>query len=253
MIRTIASEWIKLRTVLVHWVLALIAIAFPIVIAGLAAAFGDFDGSSFTLSDDFGGLVVGTSVVTAMLLGAMSAISLTSEYGHNTIRPTFAATPSRMRVHLSKLALNTVVVAALSVAAAFGAWFLGQAILAGRDIEISIGDGDVLASMVSLVVLAVVVSGFGYALGLIIRNSPATVTILLLWPLIIENLVAGLLSVVGADGATKWLPYSAGLLAVVDDETGTDALGRPMGLVWFAVVVLVLLAAGVTLDNRRDA
>lgn len=253
MIRTIASEWIKLRTVLVHWVLALIAVAFPIVVTGLAAAFGDFDGSFISLSEDISGLVVGTGVVTAMLLGAMSAISLTSEYGNNTIRPTFAATPSRMRVHASKLVLNTVVVAVLAFVTMFGAWFVAQVILSGRDFEISIGDGDVLASMVSLVALAMVVSAFGYALGLIIRNSPATVTILLLWPLIIENLVAGLLTVVGAGGATKWLPYSAGLLAVVDDESGSDTLGRPMGLVWFAAVVVVLLAGGITLDNRRDA
>ena len=44
-------------------------IAFPIVIASLAAMFGDFDGEQ-PLSDDFGGLVVGTAIVTAMLLGA---------------------------------------------------------------------------------------------------------------------------------------------------------------------------------------
>ena len=252
MIRTIASEWIKLRTVLVHWVLAIIAVAFPVVIAGLAAAFGDFDASSTQLSDDFAGLVVGTGIVTAMLLGAMSAISLTSEYGHNTIRPTFAATPSRLRVHAAKLVLNVVVVGTLTVGAVFGAWFVGQVVLSNRDREISIGEGDVLSSMLSLVALALIVGAFGYALGLIIRNSPATVTILLLWPLIIESLVSGLLTVVGAGGATKWLPYSAGITAVADSE-GSDTLGRPMGLVWFAVVVLVLVAAGTTLDNRRDA
>lgn len=251
MIRTITSEWIKLRTVLVHWVLAIIAIAFPLVITVLASIFGEFDDGPL-LSEDIGGLVVGTSIVSAMLLGAMAAISLTSEFGHNTIRPTFAATPSRPRVHAAKLIVNSVVIASTAATALLVSWFAAQAILAARDRTISIGDGDVLVSMVSLVVLAVIVSGFGFALGLLIRNSPATVTILLLWPLIIENLVSGLLTVVGADGVVKYLPYQAGLVAVVEDES-VDALGRPMGLVWFAAVVLVLLAGGLVLDSKRDA
>lgn len=252
MIRTIASEWIKLRTVLVHWVLAVIAVAFPLVITVLVAIFGDFSTDGPELSEEVAGLLVGSAVVTAMLLGAMAAISLTSEFSHNTIRPTFAATPSRPRVHAAKLIVNSVVIAAIAVVALLVTWFAAQAILAGRDLTISIGDSDVLAAMVSLVVLAVIVGGFGFALGLLIRNSPATVTILLLWPLIIENLVAGLLTVVGADGVVKYLPYSAGLLAVVDDES-VDALGRPMGLVWFGAVVVVLLAGGLVLDSKRDA
>lgn len=252
MIRTITSEWIKLRTVLVHWVLGIIAILFPFVIAVLASIFGNFGDDGPQLSDEIAGLVVGTAIVSAMLLGAMGAISLTSEFGHNTIRPTFAATPSRPRVHAAKLIVNSVVIALIAALALLVTWFAAQAILAGRDRTISIGDGDVLASMASLVVLAVIVSGFGFALGLLIRNSPATVTILLLWPLIIENLVGGLLTVVGAGGAVKYLPYSAGLLAVVDDDS-VDALGRPMGLVWFAAVVLVLLAGGLVLDSKRDA
>jgi ABC-2 type transport system permease protein len=254
MIRTVSSEFIKLRTVVVHWVLAIIAIAFPLVITVLAAIFGDF---SFTqdgpeLSEEIGGLVVGTAIVSAMLLGAMGAISLTSEYGHNTIRPTFAATPSRPRVHAAKLIVNSVVIALVALVALLVTWFAAEAILAARDRTVSIGDSDVLASMASLVALAVVVSGFGFSLGLLIRNSPATVTILLLWPLIIENLVGGLLSVVGADGVVKYLPYSAGLLAVVGDDS-VDSLGRPMGLVWFGAVVGVLLIGGVLLDSKRDA
>lgn len=254
MINTLRSEWIKLRTVIVHWVLAIIAVAFPIVVTVLAAIFGDFDdGVGSELSSDFSGLVVGTGVVTAMLLGAMSAISLTAEYGHNTIRPTFAATPARLRVHAAKLIVNTVVIAVLAAAAVFASWFAAQTILGARDLTIAIGDDGVLASLVSLVVLAMLVSAFGYALGLGIRNSPATVTILLLWPLIIENLVAGLLSVVGWDGVTKFLPYSAAIQAVVDDEFADDVLGRPMGLVWFGLVIGVLLAGGATLDSRRDA
>ncbi len=253
MIRTIVSEWIKLRTVLVHWVLAIIAVAFPVVVSALTAAFGDF-GFEDNLSSDIAGLIVGTGVVTSMLLGAMAATSLTAEYGHNTIRPTFAATPRRAQVHAAKLVVIALVVAALSALTMALSWGVSQAILSSRDFTIDLGDDDVIPRLASLVVLAVLVSGFGYALGLLIRNAPATITILLLWPLIIENLLNGLLSVAGADGATKWLPYSAAIIATVDDGTsGDDVLGRPMGLVYFGVVVAALIAIGLAADNRRDA
>lgn len=253
MIRTINSEWIKLRTVLVHWVLALIALAFPVVVSALTALFGNFDGEGSSLSGDIAGLIVGTGVVTAMLLGAMSTVSLTSEYGNNTIRPTFAATPNRFRVHAAKLVVITVVVGVVAAITMALSWTVSQVILSARDYEVDLGADDVIPRLVSLVVLAVIVSWFGTGLGLLIRNSPATVTILLLWPLIVENLIGALLSVAGADGAVKWLPYAAAIVATVDDGSDSDALGRPMGFVWFAFVSLALVAVGLLADSKRDA
>jgi len=136
-------------------------------------------------------------------------------------------------------------------------WGVSQAILSSRDFTIDLGDDGVVPRLASLVVLAVTVSGFGYALGLLIRNAPATITILLLWPLIIENLIAGLLTVAGAEGATKWLPYFAAIEATVasgDDGTSSEnVLGRPLGLIYFAVVVIALIVVGLAADNRRDA
>lgn len=251
--QVIASEWIKLRTVVVHWVLVILAIAFPVIVTVLGAIFGDwFEGG---LSSDIASLVSGLTIVTAMVLGAMTATSLTSEYSHSTIRPTFAATPSRTRVHASKLVVLCGAVLVAAAVAVLASWFLAQLILTLRDLSISLGDDGVLAELVSVTVLAVIVSVFGYALGLLIRNAPATITILLLWPLIIENLLLGLFAVTDADIVSKWLPYSAAITAVVSDGTDgqEDILGRPWGLVWFAFVSLLLLGFGLLAEHRRDA
>ena len=188
-----------------------------------------------------------------MILGAMSATSLTSEYSHNTIRPTFAATPSRLRVHVSKLVVLGAVVVVVAAVATFASWFLAQLILSARDLSISLGDGVALERLVSVVILALLVAMFAYALGLLIRNAPATITILLLWPLLIESLVAGLFAVTDWDGVTKWLPYSAAIAATVENSDDPDILGRPWGLVWFAAVSLVLLGLGYFAEHRRDA
>lgn len=250
---TMISEWIKLRTIVAHWVLVAIAIAFPVIVTLLGALFGDwFEGG---LSADIASLVTGLAIVTAMLLGAVTATSLTSEYNHNTIRPTFAATPSRIRVHASKLVVLAVAVFVAAAVAVLASWFVAQVVLAFRDRSISLGEDGAFADLVSVVVLSVIVTIFAYALGLLIRNAPATITILLLWPLIIENLLLGLFTVTNADAVNKWLPYSAAITAVVADGTDgqEDILGRPWGLVWFAFVSLVLLGFGLLAEHRRDA
>lgn len=253
MINTLRAEFIKLRTILAHWVLAIIALAFPIVVVTLVAIFADW---SFGVdSDEISGLIVGLTVVSAMLLGAMSAISLTSDYGHNTIRPTYAATPSRLRVIGAKVVVNAAVVTVITTLAVFVAWFVGSMILSTRDLPVSLGDDGVLASLISVIVLAVSVALFAMGLGLIIRNSPATVTILLLWPLLIEGLVGLVLSLIGWDNATRWMPYNAAINAAAgtSDDFSSEILGRPMGLVYFAAVAAGLVVIGAVLDQRRDA
>ena len=252
---TLTSEWIKLRTVTVHWVLVILAVAFPIVVTMLGAIFGNWSEPQPFRSSGIESLITGLTIVTAMVLGAMTATSLTAEYNHNTIRPTFAATPSRLRAHGSKLIVLCAVVGAATLFAVLASWLIAQLILMLRDLSISLGDDGVIAGLVSVVVLAVTVTMFGYALGLLIRNAPATITLLLLWPLIIENLLLGLFAVTDAELISKWLPYSAAITAVVVDgsDSGDDILGRPWGLVWFAFVSLVLLGIGLLTEQRRDA
>ncbi len=257
MIRTIQSEWIKLRTVTVHWILALLAILFPVVVSVLTAVFADV--SLGSQSSDLASLIAGLSVVSAMLLGALSAITLTSEYSHNTIRPTYAATPHRLRVISAKMILNAVVVLVVMLLTAALSWLVASVILSNRDSPVSLGDDNVLKPMMAVAVLGVVVTLFGFGLGLVIRNSPATVTILLLWPLLIESLIAGLFFATGRESWTRWLPYRAGITAAVDDGNGGNGgdgfreLGWPNGLIWFAVVALAICGIGAWLDSRRDA
>ncbi len=251
MINTIRAEFWKLRTILAHWALVVIAMAFPLVIVTLVSLLADF--GSEPRSDEIASLVVGLTVVSAMVLGAMSTISLTGDYSHNTIRPTYAATPDRWRVIAAKISVNSSLVAVVSAIAVFGSWLISSVILAARGDSISIGDDEVLATLISAIALAVIVSLFGFGLGLIIRNSPVTVTVLLLWPLLIESLIGVVLNLIGWGGATTWLPYQAAIGAVADGSADTDQLGRPLGLVYFALVSLALIAIGGVLDQRRDA
>jgi ABC-2 type transport system permease protein len=251
-ILTIRSEWLKLRTVRVHFVLSIIAIAFPVIVAVLASSFGTDPENVRT--HELAENIVGTAIISVMLLGAIAAISLTSEFAHGTIRPTFAATPNRVHVMAAKVFVNSVVAGILTSGLVAVCWVLAAAIhnSRGADVSLSMDDGSV-GVLTGLVILGVIITWFAFGIGLIVRNSSATVTFMLLWPLVIENILSGVFSLLNVDGLTKWLPYRAGLEAAIFATPNDDSLGRPGGLLWFGAVSAALVALGVVANVKRDA
>jgi len=246
MIAAIRSEWIKLSTIRVTWILAIVAVAFPLVVALLTAALAE-DLSGETLA----GVITGTTVVSGMLLGVVASNGITGEFSHQTIRPTFAAMPDRWRPLLAKPIVHVGLAAVLTATVVGVSWVAGRLIAGDSTSEDLEGTG---AALIGVVLLAIGLTLLGYGLGLLIRNTPATICVLLLWPLIAEGLIAGLLTAVGAEGATKWLPYSAGIsMAVVDVGGGDDTLSRVGGGIYFFVWVLAILAFGLYTAKRRDA
>ena len=248
--RAIQSEWIKIRTVLSHKILVLIGVGFPLIVITLAATFGDVaEGPDSIEMAEF---VLGMCIVTAMLLGVVTVIGLTSEYTHNTIRPTYAATPQRPRVLAAKLLVSSAIALVVTAFTVFASWFSGSTIFNSRGGETSIGDSKVMTVLLSTIVLAVLVTWFGFGIGLLIRNSPASVSLLLLWPLLIEGLIQLVFALLDWDDASKYVPYQAAIEAS-GANAGSDSLGRPGGQILFAAVGLALVACGVWIDGRRDA
>jgi ABC-2 type transport system permease protein len=251
MIDTIRSEWIKLRTVRMNWVLVVIAIAFPLIVSVLTTSLqkkNDIDTKGLL------GLVTGTSVVTALLLGVIGAVSITGEFGFGTIRPTFAATPKRWRVIVAK-AIVTVTTAVIIEAIVVGVTYtVCSAIASSRHVTLSLDKVDSgSAAIVGIIVFAGIVSLLGYGLGLLIRNTPAAVAVLILWPLVVESIIAAILRAAGVAHPGKLLPYSSGFQMANPDSGSSDFLSRvPAGL-YFGAVTLVVLLIGAALTSRRDA
>lgn len=248
MIDLVRSEWIKLRTVRVNFVLAIIAAAFPIVVITLVAALSSHVRQTAV---DLAGGVTGTMVLTALLLGVVGALNLTSEFSHGTIRVTFAAVPQRRNVLLAKAlvsVLTTVALAAIIELVTFG---IGAGILTGRGADITLRPSD-KAAMASAVLLAGMLTLLGYGLGLIIRNSAATVAVLILWPLLLENLVRLVLSAAGVGNPSPWLPYQSAITMLNPSADSGDP-SRLHGVLYLGTIVVVLVALGIFINERRDA
>jgi ABC-2 type transport system permease protein len=245
MIEALRSEWIKLTTITSTWVLVIIAVAFPIVIGVLTGLLADDFVSGRDLADEIGG----TSVVSSMLFGVAATIGITSEFGHNTIRPTFAAMPDRMRPLLAKPIVTAPLAGLLTVGVVIVCWVVTSSLLDG---EQSLSDDGVRPALAGAVLLAVGLTLLGYGLGLLVRNAALAICILLLWPLVAELLIAGLLTAAGAESLHKWLPYIAGInMASTDPDP--MLLGRVAGGLYFFAWVLAIGALGLVLTRRRDA
>jgi ABC-2 type transport system permease protein len=253
-INTLRSEWIKLRTIRMNHVLVILAIAFPLIIVVLTAVLIDIDDMD---AKDLAGLVTGTSVVTGMLLGVIGAASITGEFGFGTIRPTFAATPKRMRVVIAKGIVTVVVALVVEAAVVVLCYGVGSGILESRGASLDLGspgsDG-AKAAMGGVVLFAAIVSLLGFGLGLLMRSTPASVAVLILWPLVAEGIVGALLAAAGVEHPFKWLPYNAGInLGNPDAVEGGDSLGRLIGGLYFFAVAAGVTALGSVVTNRRDA
>ena len=253
MIDLLRSEWIKLRTVTMNWVLAIIAVAFPLVVTLLTAFFSG-DEVDFN-TRDLASVLTGTTVVAALLCGVIAAASITSEFGFGTIRSTFAATPQRIKVIVAKGVVVVVATSALAAIVVLIGWLAGSSIASGRGATIDLADvPTTVPAMVGVVVLTALMSLAGYGFGLITRSTPVAVSILIVWPLIAEGLVGALLSVVtGNDKIGMWMPFQAGIRLALVESFGDGGPSRIVAGGYFGAVALGLVASGSWAVNRRDA
>lgn len=250
MVGLLRAEWIKLRTVASHWVLAAIGVAFTPIVTILTAAFvnvNDVDPDTVTE------VTVGTTIVLGLLLGAIGVLSFAQEHAHGTIRVTYAAEPRRVRVLTAKAVVLTVTSAVLAAITIYVTNAVAVAVLEARDDRLDFsGAAAQREALLGALVLCVLLTLLGFAIGLLIRNAPAAIAIFVLWPLLAEGLLGALLVTIFDDGAVRWLPYSSGFQLLATGPTD-DFWGRvPSGL-YFGAWVVGLIAVGMAVNTRRDA
>jgi ABC-2 type transport system permease protein len=250
-IALVRSESIKLRTVVMHWVLLTIALAFPLVVTLLTAFFnGDDDGWSARQLVE---VLSGTSFLAVLLIGVTAAASVTGEFGFGTIRPTFTATPKRANVIAAKALVLVAAALAVQTAVVVIGSLVGTLIAEGRGATVDLGSVDAgINTLIGSIVLAGLMAVMGLGLGLLVRSTPAAVAALILWPLLVENLLGGLLGLIFDNtNVASWMPFRAGFsMATLEPFDGPSRL---VAGIYFGAVAVALLALGTWSVNRRDA
>ncbi|OZE32930.1 MULTISPECIES: ABC transporter permease [unclassified Rhodococcus (in: high G+C Gram-positive bacteria)] len=253
----LAAERIKFTSTKSPWwcsaIIVVLGLGFAAILGWAAQLATDTDapdGIPPTTAADVVGLGVGT--FGSMVLMILAALTVTSEYRFGLIRTTFQAVTNRGSVLAAKALLVGVYGAILSFVLAVIGLYLAKA-LAGEQAGALLGfdiDGT-WRILYGTAILAFVQVVLAIGVGALMRQSAGAIAILLLWPLLIENLV-GVIPTVG-EKIQPFLPF-LNANHFLGSGGGVDFHWGPIGgLIYFVAFTAVIFGAAVFVVNRRDA
>jgi hypothetical protein len=185
------AEWIKLRSVRSTYLTVGIAIALGLGIGLLEVVSTVHNWASMTAADrasfDPVGVAFSGFQFGELSLGALGVLAISTEYGTGLIRSTLAAIPSRRQVFVTKTLVLGAFALIVCELCAFGAFFLGQAVLSRRGLDVGLGQPDVLRAVSCAGLYMAVVTMVGFGLGAIIRHTAGAMAamvalVFLAWP-----------------------------------------------------------------------
>jgi len=250
--RVLRMEWIKFwslrSTAFTLAVTAAVLVGIGASIAGVAGT-GDGPGDDFTDPTQIGLAGVMLAVLASAALGALMS---TGEYATGTIRATLTAVPSRLPVLWAKAAVFAVSTFVLMLGAVMVAFLTAQAILSSRGHDTAaLGDPGVLRAVAGAAVYLSGAGLIGLAVGALLRNSAAAISIVVAALFIVPGLFQ-LLPQSWNDDVAPYLPSNAAN-AFMSVQATEPTLSVGAGIAVFAGYVAVLLASASIALRRRDA
>jgi hypothetical protein len=253
------SEWTKIRTVRsTYWTLAAAAIttigASAIVCAVFAAQWDGISAKDRLLFDPASLSLTG-GVLAQLAIAVLGVLVMTSEYGSNMIRTTFAAVPQRVTILAAKATVFSAVTLAVTTTSCFIAFFIGQAILSAKGIGVGIGSPNALRTIVGTGLYLAILGLLALGIGALIRKTAGAITAVVGMIFVLPVVSSFLPSSMSA--IQKFLPSNAGQ-AIINGNASSGspdvALLAPwIGLgVFFLYAVVALVAGAITL-RQRDA
>ena len=242
MIALVRAELFKLRTTRTALALIVGMVALILLVV-LSSGFAE---STVTLAErknQFQLLANGS--IASAFAAVLGLLSMTTEFRHGTIRPTLLAAPRRVRVLAAKVVACTLwgaVLGAFGVGLSFG---LGRLVMSVRGIPAVLDHRDLALVIGGSVAASALWGALATGVGAAVRNQVGAIVGLLVWVLLVESILFGLLPGVG-----RWLPAQAGN-ALVQVET-PHVLGVLPGALVMIGYALLFTVAGAVVTARRD-
>ena len=198
-LRALHAEFSKIVTVRLWWVLLIVLVAYVAFTSGLLAMV--FGGLGDQLAASGGNVPqipdaalppviysIASSIgyVFPVLFGTLAT---TSEFRHQTLTPTFLATPRRGAVLGAKFASLAVVGAGYGIAALVASVGLGASILAATGHDTGLGEADTWLLFVRIVLAMAVWAILGVGLGALIPSQVAAIVIVLAFTQFVEPIL----------------------------------------------------------------
>lgn len=218
--QVIRSEWIKfwsLRSTPITLISAVVVFVGMGMLASLISTNADVTQMHAEMSggqSGFAGISGPTEIslsglnLAQLVFGTLGVLFMAGEYSTGMIRATLTAVPKRLPVLWAKIAVLGVVVFAVTLAAAFVAFFGGQLIIGDGGATLS--DPGALRAVIGAAVYMTGGAVIGLALGALLRSSPAAIATLFGIMFLLEGIATLLLPQAWQDDVIKFLPSAAG-------------------------------------------
>lgn len=269
MLNVIKSEWIKLRTTKsLAWTTGLVVV----LSLGWALLMG-FANSSILNDNELkkdpktyaavassvnaDTALTGFGLIGMMIITIQAVMFVTSEYGSNVSKPTLLATPKRVPVPIAKLIVYGLFATAVAfITSVLSIWVMRLVVSSKIDepkiVEQMAIDGDAWNMIARLCLKTFLMVALAIGVGYLLRHTAGSIALLLLWPLLVEGILIGMLPKI-KDWLPPYMPFRN-----IDDATHlTDVTDAPWGqvgsMLYFATWALVVFIAGVITLKRRDA
>ena len=256
-LRALASEFEKVFTTRMWWLIAILLVAY---VAFLAGGFGAFLGWSIENPDLAENAGNNTQLPPGMQLAPLiysfassvgyvfpvllGALSVTGEFRHKTLTPTFLAEPHRSTVLSAKFVSQLIVGAGLGVVAFATSVGAGAAALAAFGLDTELDTSDTWALIGRGVLAMAMWATIGVGLGTLVTNQVAAIVIVIAFTQFVEpilRLAASLNDVTAQIG--QFLPGAASDALVGASFYSIASVGSSESLEWWQGG-LVLLAIG---------
>jgi hypothetical protein len=193
MLRSLRSELLKISTTRTWWILALILFVWVgVTAAGIAALGGVLIEESQGMFGEESipplvySVATATGYVFPLLFGALSS---TSEFRHQTLTPTFLATPRRGRVLVGKVGAGLIWGAIFGAVALLATVGIGALVLQIVGVDAALDASDTWA-LVGRALLAMALWGvIGTGLGVLMPNQVAVIVSVLAFTQFLEPLL----------------------------------------------------------------
>ncbi|MFD7056088.1 ABC transporter permease [Streptomyces mirabilis] len=177
-----ACEVIKLRSLRSTWITALIAVAFGLALSIMDVAHTANAWPHMTTADRAQFDPVGDSLsgfaFAVLAFGVLGVLGISSEYTTGLIRSTLTATPRRALSYTAKTLVIGGFALLLGELTAFTSFFIGQAVLAKKHLDVGLGTPGVLRAVSCAGLYLFVVTVVGYGLGAVIRHTAGAIAAL---------------------------------------------------------------------------
>jgi len=260
LVGTVKSENTKQFSTSTWWILAIVLVVY---VGSTAAALAFFFAASATgtlgaadapqmpaesLPPLLYSLATAMGYVFPLLIGTLM---VTTEIRHQTLTPTFLATPRRAQVLVAKLIVGAALGVLYGVIGVVSSVAPSAGLLAAQGLDTQLGDGDTWAMIARMLAAFVLWVFIGIAVGALVRNQIVAVVGVLVFTQFVEPIARTLVPFVeGAGDVVRFLPGAASDALVGASLYNAEALIGTSGgdpLEWWVGGLVLLVVAGALL------